>query len=170
MNTLIANDDDGLSGLMLSSAPTRIERSAAGCDSADPVTGTAVYRIPNTDYLSTGKSPALPVFSREELLEELDGDEDLLRRMVAIFHENTPWLMEQIRGFIARKDSANLARYAHTLLGSLGPFGAKAARELTQLLEAHAHHEDYEHIDPTFTALEREITEVYAALSNYVAA
>ena len=37
------------------------------------------------------------IFSREHLLDELDGDEALLQRMIALFHENTPHLLDDIR-------------------------------------------------------------------------
>ena len=108
---------------------------------------------------------ALPIFSREKLLEQLDDDEVLLGRIIALFQENTPHLLDDIRGSIARRASPELARAAHALLGSLGAFGAQGARALTQQLEAHAQAENYEHTDRIFAALERETVEVHTALA-----
>ncbi|MEA3207359.1 MAG: hypothetical protein QOE70_416 [Chthoniobacter sp.] len=113
---------------------------------------------------------ALPVFSREKLLDELDGDEPLMQRMIALFHENTPRLLDDIRGSIARRGSPELARSAHALLGSLGAFGAHEARQLTLQIEAQAQLDDYENTDRTFAALERETAEVHAALSAFTPA
>jgi signal transduction histidine kinase/PleD family two-component response regulator len=107
---------------------------------------------------------AASLFSRERLLEEFDNDEGLMEHMINLFHENTPRLLTEMRGAIARRNSAELARAAHTLLSSLGVFGAQNAHGLAQELEAQAHHENYEHTDRTFAALERAIAEIHAAL------
>ena len=116
------------------------------------------------------KTRALPIFSREKLLAELDGDEGLLRRLIALFRENTPRLLDDIRSSIAQRGSGELARSAHALLGSLGAFGAQDARRLTQQLEAQALHENYEHTARTFAALERETAEIHAALAAFTPA
>ena len=113
---------------------------------------------------------ALPIFTREKLLDQLDGDEALMRRMIALFHENTPLLLDDIRGSIALQSADGIARSAHALLSSLGAFGANAAHGLTQQIEAQAHHEDYEHTDRTFAALERETVEIHAALAAFAPA
>jgi PAS domain S-box-containing protein len=112
---------------------------------------------------------ALPVFSREKLLDELDDDEELMRRMIALFHENTPRLLDEIRGAIARHSASDLARSAHALLSSLGAFGALDACQLTLQIEAQAHHEDYENTERTFAALERGTAEIHAALAAFTA-
>jgi CheY-like chemotaxis protein len=113
---------------------------------------------------------ALPIFSREKLLDELDGDETLMRRMIALFQENTPRLLDDIRASVARRNAAELARSTHTLLSSLGVFGAHDARRLTLQLEAQARHEDYEHTDRTFAALERGTADIHAALAAFTPA
>jgi PAS domain S-box-containing protein len=112
----------------------------------------------------------LSLCSREELLEQCDGDDELMGRLIALFHENTPRLLDDIRASIARRGSSDLARSAHALLSSLGPFGANAARELTQQLEAQANHEDYEDTERTFAALERGTAEIHTALAAFTAA
>ena len=108
--------------------------------------------------------------SRTKLLEQLGGDEALLLRLIALFQEKTPRLLDDIRSSIARRGSGDLARAAHALLGSLGAFGANDARRLTQQLEAQAHAENYEHTDRTFADLERETAEVHAALAAFTPA
>ena len=110
---------------------------------------------------------ALPIFSREKLLDELDGDEILMRRMISLFQENTPRLLDDIRGSIARRASGDLARSAHALRNSLGTFGAHDGHRLTLQLETQAHQEDYEDTDRIFAALVRGTTEIQAALAAY---
>jgi PAS domain S-box-containing protein len=110
-----------------------------------------------------------PIYSREKLLDQLDGDAELLQRMIGLFHENTPRLLEDIRDALARRSPDELSRTAHALLSSLGIFGATAAHRLTLLLEAPADI-NYEHHDRTFDALERETAEIYTALAALTAA
>jgi CheY-like chemotaxis protein len=109
----------------------------------------------------------LPIFSREKLLDDLDGDEALLGRLIALFHENAPRILDDIRTSIARRGSASLAFAAHSLVSYLGVFGAHDARRLAQELEAAAPGEDYENAGRTFAALERGIAEINAALSRF---
>jgi PAS domain S-box-containing protein len=116
------------------------------------------------------KLAALPTFSREKLLDQFDGDEALMQRLIALFHENTPRLLDDIRSSVARRSSGDLARSAHALLSSLGAFGANDAHHLTQQLETQARQEDYEHTDHTFAALERGTAEIHAALSAFTPA
>src|SRR5687768_11729082 len=112
-------------------------------------------------------APAELVLSREKLLNQLDGDEALMQRMIALFHQNTPQLLDAIRSSIARRNGAELARAAHALLSSLGAFGAHHALRLTRQLEAQAQEGDYEKIDRTFAALEGATAEVHATLSTF---
>jgi CheY-like chemotaxis protein/HPt (histidine-containing phosphotransfer) domain-containing protein len=145
-------------------------RNPAGA--AAPPSVSNGHREPDAvQTFACASSPrALPVFSREKLLDQLDGDEALMQRMIALFHENTPRLLDDIRGSIARRGAGDLARSAHALLSSLGAFGANDARHLTQQLEAQAHDENYEYTDRTFAALERETAEVHAALAVFTPA
>ena len=44
---------------------------------------------------------AQPIFGLNKLLDNLDGDEILMQRIVRLFHENTPRLLASVRGAIA---------------------------------------------------------------------
>jgi len=130
------------------------------------------HRTPDALQGLTAESSAaaLPIFSRAKLLEDLDDDEALMRRMITLFNENTPRILDDIRRSVARRDSAGLAFAAHSLLSCLGIFGAHEACRLTRQLEAQAHHKDYEHTDRTFAALERGIADIHAALATFASA
>jgi PAS domain S-box-containing protein len=119
-------------------------------------------------YLNDESAPrALPIYTREKLLDELDGDEELLARMIALFHTNTPLLLDDIRGSVTRRSAPDLARSAHALLSSLGVFGAREACRLTRELETQAHDENYEQTNRTFAALEFGAAEIYDALAAF---
>jgi PAS domain S-box-containing protein len=116
------------------------------------------------------KSPeALPIFSRETMLGQLDGDEVLLRHMIAVFEEETPRALDNIREASARGDFASLARSAHALLSSLGAFGAESAHGLTRQLEVQALGKETARISVTLAALEAEVAGIHAALAALAA-
>ena len=110
------------------------------------------------------------IFSREEFIDRLDGDEALMRQMVDLFRESTPRLLEEIHGSIAGRHPNAVARSAHALLGSLGIFGAAGALQLTAELEAQAREENYETMTQTFTALAHEAHEIDSALAAFTGA
>jgi PAS domain S-box-containing protein len=123
-----------------------------------------------TKPLSLEAEAPRSLYSRQELLEQCAGDEKLLGRLIALFHENTPRLLDDIRGSIARGSASDLARSAHALLSSLGVFGANDARHLTEELLAQAHHDDYENTDRTFAALERGTAKIQITLAAFTPA
>jgi two-component system sensor histidine kinase/response regulator len=173
---LAAGMDDYLSKpLQKAELLALIERISAGRRSAGAAPLSMApngHRHPDAlPTLAPESSPKeLPIFSREKLLDALDGDEVLMRRMIALFHESTPRLLDEIRGAVARRSPGDLARTAHALLSSLGVFGACNAHHLTLQLEAQALHENYENTDRTFAALERETAEIHAALAVFAPA
>ena len=95
--------------------------------------GHRVDLIPPAGLPPTVCSPdALLILTHKRLLEQLDGDETLMQRMIELFQTNTPELLENIRASIAMKSAEGLARSAHALLSSLGAFGAADAHELAR--------------------------------------
>ncbi len=109
---------------------------------------------------------APPIFSREKLLDQLDDDEALMHRMIALFNENTPLLLDNIRGAIACQSGHDLARAAHALLSSLGVFGAETTSLFTRKLEAMGQQNKFGGAAETFAELEHEVARIYGALEE----
>lgn len=66
-----------------------------------------------------------------------DGDApDLFSRLLEIFEENTPTLLERIQKAVVERNWDELAIAAHTLKSSSGNIGAKAMFVICQKLEA----------------------------------
>jgi HPt (histidine-containing phosphotransfer) domain-containing protein len=131
--------------------------------------------IPASDS-SASFQPAIPAagkleggvtFSREQLLDQSDGDEELMEKLILLFNENTPEILGSIRESIAQRDSAGLESAAHKLLGSLGAFGAESARRIALRLEDQGRLGDFEEVEKKFANLEREIDKIYAALGEF---
>src|SRR2546423_1776901 len=103
--------------------------------------------------------------SREQLLSQCDGDEELMAELVSIFHENTPQIVRALGEAVEKGDAPALAAQSHKLLSSLGVFGAERARTLALRLEKHGQESDFGGAKERFTELERETHKIYAALA-----
>ena len=110
---------------------------------------------------------AAPVFSRAVLLDNLDGDTALLDRVTALFKQNTPAYLDQMRQAIAERDGAALEKSAHTLLGSLGIFGAHRARDITMTLQVTGQLQNFEEAGEHFTELKNETDRIYASMASH---
>jgi len=124
---------------------------------------------PDAAQPAADESPATPqpAFSLQPFLDQVDGDEALTARLIALFKECLPRLLNEIRGSIAGRNAPDLAFSAHSLLSCLGIFGAHAVCDLCRELEAQAHQQDYQHTGRTLAALERGIAEVIAVVDCF---
>ena len=84
-------------------------------------------------------SAATQAFDRDKLMEELDGNTDLLRRLANLFFQHTPALLQEISTAIETGDGGALQRSAHTLKGSVAQFFATAAMDKARELELAGH-------------------------------
>ena len=66
-------------------------------------------------------------FDRQEALERVGGDEELLKEIAELFVEDAPELIEKLRGAVAAGDAAGVETAAHSLKGSVANFGAEEA-------------------------------------------
>jgi signal transduction histidine kinase/CheY-like chemotaxis protein/HPt (histidine-containing phosphotransfer) domain-containing protein len=107
---------------------------------------------------------AMLLYSREQLLSQCDGDEELMSELVSIFHDNTPQIVQAIGEAVEKRDGPALAAQAHKLMSSLGAFGAGTARTLALHLEKHGQENNFGGAKERFTELERETDKIYAAL------
>ena len=73
--------------------------------------------------------------SREVLLANFGGDEELLTEVIGLFAENSATLIEQCRQQIEEGDAEQLRRAAHTLKGSIGNFEMNATYQKAFALE-----------------------------------
>ena len=129
----------------------------------------AATRVPEplAESLLNGTESAPSLYTREELLEQCDCDDELMEKLISLFNENTPRILDSIRESIAQRNSAGLEGAAHNLLSSLGAFGAGPARNLALRLEEQGQLGDFADADERFANLEREIDKIYDALGEF---
>lgn len=75
------------------------------------------------------------IIDRDEVLDRVDGDMELLAEMVEIFLEDCPGLLTGIQKAIESQDVEALEYSAHTLKGAVGNFAAVGAFEAAFKLE-----------------------------------
>jgi CheY-like chemotaxis protein/HPt (histidine-containing phosphotransfer) domain-containing protein len=113
-----------------------------------------------------------PLFQREGLLAELNGDEAALRRLITLFLETTPPLLAQMRSALASGDRGAMETAAHTLKGSLLQLGEDHARGLALQLERQADNADnggWETAPALVAELESEIAKFSTELRQHLA-
>ncbi|MBA3962350.1 MAG: response regulator [Chthoniobacterales bacterium] len=115
-------------------------------------------------------APTFPMHSREDFLEHLDGDEELLQKLIILFHENTPRLVDQIAAAIEAADGRALAATAHALLSSLGAFGAREAFAVVSNLERLGQQGDLATAGADLEKLRGALAEINIALAEYESA
>jgi CheY-like chemotaxis protein len=110
------------------------------------------------------------IFSREKLLDQLEGDEYLLAKMAELFEKYTPQLLDDIRSAVARRKGEDLARSAYTLLGTFSAFGASKAHGLAQCLEEMGLRSIFTKVEAHLAMLERETDRVQVEVAQLTCA
>jgi two-component system sensor histidine kinase/response regulator len=75
------------------------------------------------------------VLDRDEIRQRIGGDRTLLVELIDVFFADCPRMWQSVRDALAQGDAQKLRRAAHTLKGSVGVFGAHAAREAAERVE-----------------------------------
>jgi len=122
---------------------------------AGRITPDPALREPEAEYL-----PSL-------LLDRFEGDAELLREVVGLFLNDCPARLSHVRDAVGQRDSATLARAAHSLKGSVANFAADLAVAAAQRLELMGRAGDWTEVDQALTALETEIENLTSALQAF---
>ncbi|MBP6096450.1 MAG: response regulator [Methyloversatilis sp.] len=80
-------------------------------------------------------SAQLKVFDVEHTLETLEGDREMVLRVIDVFSNELPVLRRDLGACAQSQDSAGVARICHRLRGSLSVFGAASSEQLVARLE-----------------------------------
>jgi two-component system sensor histidine kinase/response regulator len=100
------------------------------------------------------------------VLARAGGDLRLARRIVELFLESSPKLLEDIRQSIARGDRTGLARSAHTLKGALSNFPFEPARDAALQLEMLARNDRMAEVNDAYVNLQAEVERMRPVLEE----
>jgi CheY-like chemotaxis protein/HPt (histidine-containing phosphotransfer) domain-containing protein len=150
---------------------TRLVGPTGGAAPRSTAGGQGYREGPNEKRSSTAKLPVISTrttvgsgFDLQIALARVEGDRELLRKMVRAFAAQADKLLAEIHTAVARGDAAALERAAHKLKGSLGNFGARSAAEKALRLEILGRGGDLTGADVASAELEQEIGGVRGAL------
>jgi two-component system sensor histidine kinase/response regulator len=123
---------------------------AAGMDDYVAKPMTAADLSAAIDRLLMGAAdpniPAIePAIDLPAALSIVDGDQDLLLDLMAMFLEDYPKSVEELKEAITSGDALRTERLAHSLKGAVANFGAHTAYALAYDLERRGHHGELEH-------------------------
>jgi CheY-like chemotaxis protein/HPt (histidine-containing phosphotransfer) domain-containing protein len=105
--------------------------------------------------------------NREAALERVGGDAGLLGELAGLFLDSYAQQVAELRAALGRGDVPAVQCLAHGLKGALAIFGAAAAVETAQHLEAMARRGDLAEAEPACAALEEALTGVGPALAEW---
>src|ERR1700733_3470148 len=105
-------------------------------------------------------------WSRNEALERIGGDQELLADLCKIFLEESPKLMAKLRQAIADGDYDGLMRAAHSLKGESSYLGAVGTSQAARELEDMGRDQDLSLADRTLAELERKISSLHDELKH----
>ncbi len=106
------------------------------------------------------------VLDRATALARVGGDLDLLKEIAALFLDEYPRELDEIRSALAASDADTLERSAHGLKGSVANFGAAAAVDAAFQLEQIGKAGKLDQVPPPLAALERALALLHAELSS----
>jgi len=102
-----------------------------------------------------------------ELLEQVQGDRELLAEIVRLFTTGLPEVLQGLRESVARGDAAGVARMAHALKGSVGTFARRGAYRAVEEMEKFAKESNLTRTAQTFVVVEDELKRLLAALEVF---
>ena len=108
-------------------------------------------------------------FASNELLERVDGDEELMREVLGIYLEDTPNTLEKLKLALDGALSEDAAKAAHTLKGASANIAANRLRDHAYQIELKAKSGDLDGAAAIYSAIEAEFKELEAHLKRYLA-
>ena len=104
----------------------------------------------------------------DAVLTSVEGDRELMGRLIERFGGQCPGLLEQIREAVGRGDARAVERGAHKLKGSVANFSARGAIEAARRLEEIGRGGALEGAGPALEALEEEMGRLRGAMAEYL--
>lgn len=109
------------------------------------------------------------LYNFERSLARLGGDRVLFGEVVVMFLEDSPRLMTEARGALARQDTKGVALAAHSLKNLAATFDAAALTEAALAIEQRALDGELARVEGLFDDMQQELVRLQDALAGYVA-
>ncbi|MCS6863759.1 MAG: response regulator, partial [Gemmata sp.] len=103
-------------------------------------------------------------FDRQQALQRLGGDEQLLAEIVSVFLSDAPQFLSELQGAIAAGDIPLVKRTAHSLKGAAGYIGGQLVAAAAATLERMADDNDLSLAHEAFATLRQHMDQLQTAL------
>ena len=120
-----------------------------------------------TDAVPRDPIPDTKIFDWQNLIERLGQEEKLAKRLVTIFIEEAPKLIQNLMQSIDQEDASSILRSAHALKGASANAGAMALCEVALLLEKIANDGNPSEGQKYTGVVEREFTAYKHAVASH---
>jgi two-component system, sensor histidine kinase and response regulator len=119
-------------------------------------------RSGKTSAASTSK----PLIDRDRALQRMGGDTELLRCLMECFVEDAPDLVRQLDDALSANNSAEVARFAHSLKGLAANFEAVDCRDAAQAVERLGRSKDLLNASNKVDQLKEQVSALLVALKS----
>jgi signal transduction histidine kinase/CheY-like chemotaxis protein/HPt (histidine-containing phosphotransfer) domain-containing protein len=109
------------------------------------------------------------ILDKAALLARVGNDRQLLKELVALFLEECPKLVSDVRDAVAAKDGRRLKVAAHTLKGAVSNFSTWPSFEAALRLETMGHKNDLAHAEEGLAALDAALARLQPVLAHFAA-
>ncbi|MGD0043921.1 MAG: response regulator, partial [Isosphaeraceae bacterium] len=116
---------------------------------------------------ATSRETPETVWDPTTILAEVEGDRELLLKLIGRFLDQYPKVLSEIRSSVSQRDSAMLERSSHKLKGSVSHFGARNAYEAARRLEEMGRNGDLVGAEQATVVLETEICRLQDDLAEF---
>ena len=110
--------------------------------------------------------PSTDNLNRALILEQLEGNSELLIELVQLFSEEAPQLIEAMRNALQQGDMQGLARSSHSMKGAAGNFLAHGTVSAAAQLEEDAKRGDEKSAETGLATLEVVVGHLLTELSH----
>ena len=112
---------------------------------------------------------AAPALDRETALSRVGGDMDLLREIGALFLQEYPPTVVELRSAVTERDPKRIEQKDHSLKGAVSTFGVGAAFEDAVELEKQGRSGDLEQVDTNLQQFETSLARLCAEIQDLIA-
>ena len=111
---------------------------------------------------------AMHAIDIEKVMTNVDGDSELLLEIFETFDSEAPETLSSLEESIAKNESENAGRFAHTLKGIAWGVGAERLRELCLVAEQAGKSGDLLKVKEQVPEIENELKQVLEEIKNYI--
>ena len=120
--------------------------------------------VPIRPAISNGNASHEVLWSKDQAVGRLGGDEELFWELCEIFLQESPKLLQKLGKAIAESDPDTVMRAAHSLKGELGYLGAVEALQASAALEHMGHEKNLSAAAAVFASLEGYLADLHRVM------